>query len=223
MRPIGLLTAIGVERSRGSWVALGATRKIKFCIGNSLFWPSQRPLLAAARRVRVCVLLCMFHKNTDFKKVLLFVQNASKHKTWWDSGGAQGRSSRRRREKEDEEEAQTKSTKRQRRNGSSRPPTLKRRNNNSNSNSSSSSSISSNSTNNSNIDTTSSNSISNSTNNNSSSNSNDSSSNNNTKLFIAMIINIINNLFLKTILSYVSKQAGFLASLGSSLIYDIII
>ena len=69
-----MLTAIGVARGVGSWVALGATRKIKFCIGNSLFWPSQRPLLAGPRRVRPCALFCMFHKNTDFKKMLCFVQ-----------------------------------------------------------------------------------------------------------------------------------------------------
>ena len=56
MRPVGLLTGIGVERGVGSWGALGATRQIKLSVGESLFRPSQRPLLAAARRVRACAL-----------------------------------------------------------------------------------------------------------------------------------------------------------------------
>ena len=65
-----MLTAIGVERSVGSWVALGATRKIKFSIGNSLFWPSQRPLLAAPRRVPVCALsMAIIILSFDFFKL----------------------------------------------------------------------------------------------------------------------------------------------------------
>ena len=56
-RGVGVGARESVTRLGGSWGTLGATRKIKFCIGNSLFWPSQRPLLAAPSRVRVCVLL----------------------------------------------------------------------------------------------------------------------------------------------------------------------
>ena len=87
-RGVGSERRKSVTRVVGSWGALGETRKIKIPSLISYFGRSRGPSFW----VRVCALFCMFHKDTDFKKVFFFAQNAWKHMTRWDSGGAQGRS-----------------------------------------------------------------------------------------------------------------------------------
>ena len=55
---------------RGTWGALGATRKIKFYLGNSLSWQLQAPLFLAAR-MRIILGNSIFFGS---KKVMIFVQ-----------------------------------------------------------------------------------------------------------------------------------------------------
>ena len=49
---MGSKSRIRVERVVGSWGALGSPRKIKFSLGDSLFWPLQGPpVLGATMRI----------------------------------------------------------------------------------------------------------------------------------------------------------------------------
>ena len=63
----------GVTRVVGSLGALGVTRKIKFSLGNSLFWPLQTPLLAGPR-MRVVIGFQHFY---GFHKIVFMWLNMS--------------------------------------------------------------------------------------------------------------------------------------------------